>query len=422
MSDLWVVGLAVATAAGAWAAVPVPLPVPVLLGAAAFAARKPLLLCVASGLAAACLSARSHAGLARPGRHQIDGGATLLTDPEGALHHSVRVELRVRGRHVEAFAHGRAATILRPLLAGQTVRVAGAERPVSGVRRSYLATRHISTELSVVAASNPSSGSPVARLTNGVRRVLMDGAASMPAGQRAMYAGFVLGDGRGEPPATVTDFRNSGLTHLLVVSGENVAFVLALAAVPLRLLGLRGRFVGGLLVLLFFGALTRWEPSVVRAEAMAAIALLAAYLGRPASTLRLLALAVSGLLLIDPLLVRSVGFLLSVGACTGIATLAGPITRRLRLPLPMAVTLAAQVGVAPVLLPVFGSLPLASVPANLLAVPAAGPLTMWGMGAGVLAGLAGGTVAAALHVPTRVLMAWIECVAHWCSHMPLPRL
>ena len=73
-------------------------------------------------------------------------------------------------------------------------------------------------------------------------------------------------------------------------------------------------------------------------------------------------------------------------------------------------------------LPVFGSLPLAALPANLLAVPAAGPLMMWGMAAGVPAGLVGGRAGAALHLPTRLLMAWVEGVAHWAAHLPLPTL
>jgi competence protein ComEC len=135
----------------------------------------------------------------------------------------------------------------------------------------------------------------------------------------------------------------------------------------------------------------------------------AAWAGRPVSTLRLLALAVTGLLLLDPLLVGSVGFLLSTGACLGIALLAGPLARRM--PLLLAVTLSAQAGVAPVLVAVFGAFPLAALPANLLAVPAAGPLMVWGMAGGAAAGMAGGQAAAALHAPTRLLMAWIEGVA-----------
>jgi len=143
-------------------------------------------------------------------------------------------------------------------------------------------------------------------------------------------------------------------------------------------------------------------------------------MGRPASTIRVLALAVTGLLLVDPLLVRSVGFLLSCGACTGIALLAGPLSRHL--PLPVAVTLAAQVGVAPLLAPVFGGVPLASVPANLLAAPAAGPVMMWGLAAGLPAGLLGEPWATILHVPTRLLVAWVAAVARLGATLPLGQL
>jgi competence protein ComEC len=207
------------------------------------------------------------------------------------------------------------------------------------------------------------------------------------------------------------------------VSGENVAFVLILAAPLLRHLELRGRLVVGLLILVLFGLITRWEPSVLRAEAMAALAMIAATLGRPVSTIRLLALAVTALLLLDPMLVRSVGFLMSVGACAGIAALARPLGDWLPGPRPLAhamgVTLAAQVGVAPTLIPVFGAMPVAAVPANLLAVPAAGPIMVWGMTAGMAAGVMPGAVAAILHVPTRVLIGWVAAVAGTMAKAPL---
>ena len=84
--------------------------------------------------------------------------------------------------------------------------------------------------------------------------------------------------------------------------------------------------------------------------------------------------------------------MLSCAASLGIALLARPITERLRGPAWMrevlGVTAAAQIGVAPVLIPVFGSMPLVALPANLLAVPLAAPLTMWGLVAGVVGGLA----------------------------------
>ena len=160
------------------------------------------------------------------------------------------------------------------------------------------------------------------------------------------------------------------------MTGSNVAFVLVLAGPVLRRFGLGGRLVGGLAVLVVFGTMTRWEPSVLRACAMAACSMTALHLGRPNAGLRVLALAVLGLLLADPFLVHSVAFLLSCGATAGIAVLAAPLSERLRGPRwireGLGVTLASQIGVAPVLLPVFGALPAAALPANLVAVPLAG--------------------------------------------------
>ena len=153
---------------------------------------------------------------------------------------------------------------------------------------------------------------------------------------------------------------------------------------------------------------------------------LASTLGRSVSGLRLLALAVTGVLLVDPLLVGSVSFLLSAGACAGIALFAAPLAAALPGPRPLAaalaVTLAAQIGVAPVLVPVFGGLPVAAVPANLLAVPAAGPVMMWGLAAGLPAGLVGGAVAHLVHVPTGWLVAWVAGVARVSARLPLGEL
>src|SRR5690606_1035348 len=104
----------------------------------------------------------------------------------------------------------------------------------------------------------------------------------------------------------------------------------------------------------------------------------------------------------------SVGFTLSVGATGAIVALAEPLADALPGPRilrePLAVTVAAQLGVAPILLVTFGPMPLASLPANLLAVPAAGALMAWGITAGMLAGALGGDVATAIHLPTRLLL------------------
>ena len=202
--------------------------------------------------------------------------------------------------------------------------------------------------------------------------------------------------------------------------------MLALFAPLLRRSGLRGRVVVAFVVLVCFGTMTRWEPSVLRAITMAVVAMMAGALGRPTTGVRVLVLAAIGLLLVDPFLLHQVGFLLSCGASLGIALLARPITERLRGPLWMrevlGVTAAAQVGVAPVLIPVFGSMPLVALPANLLAVPLAAPLTMWGLLAGVFGGLArplSPAIPRLLELPTVGLLHALISVADLASRVPV---
>ena len=418
MTDRWAVALAMATATGALVSKPFPLAIALAGVALAFLVRRPPLLCIAAAALASCLGARAWDGLEPRRPEPIDHVVTLVSDPVDSFG-ALRVDIRHGGRRLEAWAHGRAAGDLRPRLAGERLHVAGRVTPVPPRVRRRLAVRHVSGRVTVRTVGEPTdAGDAPSRIANGLRRTLVNGARSLPDDTRALFTGFVLGDDRHQSPLDVADFRAAGLTHLMAVSGQNVAFVLAVAWPALRLLSLRGRLVAGLAVLALFGVLTRWEPSVLRAEAMAAIALTAMALGRAASPIRMLALAVAGLILVDPLLVHSVGFRLSVGACAGIALLAVPLARRM--PLPLAVTIAAQAGVAPLLISTFGGVPLASLPANLLAVPAAGPVMVWGMTAGLVAGIVPARLATLIHVPTRLLVGWIAGVARWTADLPLP--
>jgi competence protein ComEC len=240
-----------------------------------------------------------------------------------------------------------------------------------------------------------------------------------------LAAGFLLGDTRDVDRPTVDEFRASGLSHLTAVSGANVALVLALVTPALRLFPVRGRAVAAVAVILLFATVTRFEPSVLRAAAMAGCALVGSFLGRPVASGRALCLAVAGLLLVDPFLVGSVGFRLSCGASAGLVLLAGPVARRLRGPRVVreaaGATLAAQVGVAPVALPVFGGLPLVSLPANVLAVPLAAPLTAYGLPAAIAGGLLAGRLpglTALLAAPTGLLVTAVGAVASASARVP----
>jgi competence protein ComEC len=359
--------------------------------------------------------------------------ATLTGDPDGEQYNArvlarvTRIDGRAAGaRTVLVTAGGDTAGRLRLLEAGDEVELSGWLQPLTGYD-ARLRWRHAVAHFDAVEllAFEPAR-SPLHRAANALRARVLAGGGHLPTTERALMAGFLLGDTRALPHDVEEQFRASGLTHLLAVSGANVAFVLALTRPLLRRLSLRAQLAGGVAVLVVFGTMTRWEPSVLRACAMAGCSMAALYLGRPTAGVRVLALAVVALVLADPFLIHSIGFLLSCGASAGIVWLAAPIAARLPGPSwlrePLGVTLAAQLGVAPVLIPVFGSVPLAALPANLVAGPLAGPLTVLGL----VTGLAGGMVeswwpglAAALQAPTGLLAQAVLRVAAFFSRLPV---
>ncbi len=424
MTDRAAVVLAAAVAAGAWWSAPVPRAVGAVVFGLGLVRRSPWLLCAGGLLLAAALGHRAWAGLAPPAPEAVEGAAaTLVTDPEPEPD-GVHTIIRLGGRRLEAVVADRAeGDLLDDALAGERLIVSGRIVPIAD--RPDLAVRHVAGRLVVHDLAEVGPGDPLSRMANGLRRTIVRGAQPLGPERTALLTGILLGDDREQSPATTDDFRASGLSHLLAVSGQNVAFVLVVAGPLLRRLGLGSRFLATMAVLGWFALLTRFEPSVLRATAMAVVAVGAATAGRPVDGRRGLALAVTGLVLIDPLLVHSVGFGLSVLATAGIVVLAPQVEARLPGPrwftVPAAVTLAAQVAVAPLLAVVFGGVPLAGVPANLLAGPAAGALMVWGLVAGPIAGVVA-DLAPVLHLPTGWALGWLAGVARGAAAVPLGEL
>jgi competence protein ComEC len=422
-ADRAAIALAVAAATGAWWSGPVPVGAGLAAVGVTLLVRRPWLAVPAVLLLAAGLGHRAWQDVDDPGPRRFEGEVTITRDPrdvDGAL----TLEVKAGSRRMEAWARGRAASSLRDRLAGERVAVIARVQPLGD--KPWLTRRHVVGRMVIEVVHGHTEGALPTRAANAFRRLLGRGAASMPQVPRSLFGGFVLGDVREQPLETADDFRASGLTHLLAVSGQNVAFVLAAVSPVVARLRPGGRWATTVGVLAFFALVTRFEPSVLRATAMAGLATSASVLGRRSTSIRLLALAVAGLVLVDPFLVGSVAFGLSVAASAGIILLARPLAERIPGPpalvRPLAVTLAAQAGVAPVLIPVFGGLPVASIPANVLVEPVAGFVMTWGLTAGAIAGALGGPLAEVLHVPTRAALWWVASVARWGADLPLGEL
>jgi competence protein ComEC len=425
LGDGGAIAVAVAAVVGAgWhPKVPVWLGVLVLAGAVGW--RRPVALVLGVGLLASALGHRAHAGLddVPVGRHE--GFVTLVSDPARSAYGSTADVRLANGQRVQLRADGGGAGALDRSLAGERLRVWGTVRaPPPG--SAWMVPRHLCGTLEATRVERTPGASAPWRAANRIRRLLARGAEQLDPDVRSLYLGFVLGDDREQAPEVADDFRGAGLTHLLVVSGQNVAFVLLLARPLTERLGWAGRWAATLTVIAAFATVTRFEPSVLRASAMAAIAVTGRAIGRPSPAWRILVLAVAALVLIDPLLVHAVGFRLSVLASLALAVVATPLAARLRGPRALrdavAASIAAQLGVAPILIPLAGGLPVASIPANVLAVPVAGLVTTIGLPAGAVAGMVGADLGRWIHVPAELAIRWVALVARVAARQPLGQL
>ncbi|MEM9608312.1 MAG: ComEC/Rec2 family competence protein [Actinomycetota bacterium] len=411
---------------GSVAAAPIPWLVLAAVAVAALLDRRLLLLTLAVGCWTSALAHRSLDGLDAPievGR--VEATATLVRDPR-TFGSATVVDVSLDGRRYEVSAFGGARFVLAEARLGDRIVIIGERSPPRPGDRSWFRPRHVAGRIVADRVSRPLGAATPFALANEVHDRLREGAASLADDERALFLGLVVGDDREQSHEVRERWRAAGLSHLLAVSGQNVAFVLLLAGPLLRRLPPAPRLLAVGALLAFFVILTRIEPSVSRAAVMAGLVAAVDVAGRPTSTIRVLSTAVVVLLLVDPLLVWSVGFRLSVAATLGIAVL-HPWFRR-RVPGPrwwrdaVSVTVAAQLGVAPLLLATFGPVPLASLPANLLAGPVAGAVMVWGATAGLLAGFAPDGVAAVLHVPTGLGVRWIDGVARVTTELDLPEL
>ena len=376
---------------------------------------------VAAALVCGFVANRSLVALDPPVAGPFEQWVTLTSDPRPLGSHGIRARAKWGARYVSLSAHGPTAGHLDDHLAGDQVLIRGT---VSPTRRGddWARWRHEVGSISVAEVVDSAPGSLVSRFANGIRRRLSAGAEPLDRNDRSVFLGMVIGDDRDQSAVVADDFRAAGLGHLLVVSGQNVAFVLAIFAPALSRTRPGVRLVVLMVVLLFFALLTRFEPSVLRAVAMAAVGVGGTALGAPIDGRKGLSAAIAAVLVIDPFLVHVLAFQLSAAATAGIVWGSGPLAARLRGPGPLrvaiATTVSAQLAVAPLLLFTFGPMPLASLGANLLAGPVSGPLLVWGFTAGLVAGMFGGPVAALLQTPTELMLWWVRSVARLAAHGP----
>jgi len=353
-------------------------------------------------LAAICTASAGHARLeasdARPapplaavrGVHEVVGVARDDAVNSGTR---VRVDLDVESVDGAAIDGGLRLTLPAPRIpieAGDRLRFTGAVEPPPAVEAFDYAAFLRSRDIHVTAAF-PTSWERLGRLNQGwrgdlatlQRETVSRIERALPEPAAALAAGVLVGERRTMPADITEALRVTGTTHLVVVSGQNVALLLGLAVAAMTAVVSRRLAAIVALVLLppyvvFVGA----DPPVLRAAVMAVGVAFASLGGRRTPGWVYLLHAVTVMLAIDPTLVRDVAFQLSATATAGVIVVA-PVLRdaalsrwgALQRPALAAVveTFATATGAALTVLPVqvaaFERVSPWTVPANVAVAP-----------------------------------------------------
>ncbi|GAA2014042.1 ComEC/Rec2 family competence protein [Microbacterium ulmi] len=301
---------------------------------------------------------------------------------------------------------------------GARVVARGSARPADAGARAVLV---VQATRGVEVVEEPPG---VLETMSGLRRGLVAAVEGLPTPGAGLVPGLAVGDTSSVDAELDAAMKSSSLSHLTAVSGANCALVVGIAfgAASAFGAGRRLRVLVSLAALVGFVLLVTPEPSVVRAAAMATVAMLAVLLGRAATGMSVLSLAVTVLLVVDPWLSTSLGFALSAVATASLLLLARPLAAGLARRMPRAlalafsVPLAAQLACGPLLVLITPSVPVYGVVANLLAGPAAPLATIAGLAACLAAPLPWlqSGLAAIAWAPA----AWIAATAHTFATLP----
>ena len=304
---------------------------------------------------------------------------------------------------------------------------------------AYLATQGIHSLMSFpeVRFLDGGGGNPAQGFLYDLRRKVSRGIdRALPESQASLAQALLLGL-RGPLPEDVTeDFRSTGTSHLLAISGLHVGVLLALSlAAGAWLIGRRRQLylLLPLGVIWLYALLSGLSPSVERAAIMGSVYLIALALGRPRSILPALAFAAGVMASLDPQLLKQVSFQLSFTAVAGIAlvsTSEWPLWSRFVGPpagsrwrsilsksLLLAVSVAATVATLPLVAFNFQRIPTVGIPATVLALPAI-PFLLLTSAVAAVAGMASTSAGQVLGWLAWVPLEYVLQLVHLFSRVP----
>ena len=196
--------------------------------------------------------------------------------------------------------------------------------------------------------------------------------SSLPEPHASLIAGITLGSKSEIPEDFWKLLTKTGVAHVVVASGSNVSLVAGFLVGILTLFFTRGKAIPLILVgIWLYAALAGLDAPIIRAAIMGSIAFGAQQLGKLSSAWRALVLAAILMLIINPEWVGDIGFILSFVATASMMLFQARVERFLKavpgiLREGFSTSLAAQIGVTPILFVTFGQFNLLSPVANAL--------------------------------------------------------
>ena len=195
-----------------------------------------------------------------------------------------------------------------------------------------------------------------------------------PEPRASLLAGILYGERGSMPPDLKNSFSNSGLSHIVAVSGYNTSVVAVIIMAVFVFVGFwrRQAFYLSGFSLVLFTLFTGASASVVRAAVMAIFVMVGSCLGRSARMINSLSFAAALMLLLNPLVILDVGFQLSFLATIGVSYVGPHLQNRFGAHVPEFVaeiifsTLGALLITLPLTIYYFSRLPLLALVANIL--------------------------------------------------------
>lgn len=324
---------------------------------------------------------------------------------------------------------------------GETIQITGVLEKPEGARneggfnyKNYLYSQNI---FSIITASSEKNVYKIEEakfdLIHSIQRSIYNVFSKLlPRNHMSILIGMIIGDTSETSEEVENDFKISGISHLLAVSGSNVAYIIL--AIKFLLNKFTSRSVSNILTILFivlFVLISGGSASVVRAAMMAIIAIVSELVSRKSNTLASIATSALVILIYNPFVIYDIGFVLSFCGTIGIVLLNSKISSYLNSKIKskilkmfidtFSVTMSAQIILLPIMWRAFNTISIISLLSNLIVVPLTGVITILGI-AIYFVGLIYMPVARILSYSIYVLIEFVINVASFCAKISFSQI